>query len=525
MSGDLSGSALARWRADPASFIEAVLVDPETGKPFVLLPAERTFIRQAFATGPDGRLLYTEWVYSAPKKSGKTGFAALLTVTVVLLFGGRFGEAFALANDLEQSTSRVFTAAARLIEASPLLRGEARVLSDRIIFTATGGSIVPLASDAASAAGGHPVISVFDELWGFTSERSYRLWDEMVPVPTRKFSARLTVTYAGFSGESTLLEELYTRGRQQPEIAPDLHAGDGILMLWSHVPIAPWQDAAWLANMRRSLRPAQYSRMIENRFVGSESTFIDMAWWDECVDPEAAPVFADRAMSVWLGVDASVKRDSTAIVAVTWDSSAQKVRLLAHRIFQPSIEEPLDFEATVEATIINLSKRFYVREVKFDPYQMQSTAQRLIAKGIPMVEFPQSVPNLTEASQNLYELIKAGNLVVYPDEHIRLAISRAVAIETPRGWRIGKDKQTHKIDVGVALGMAALGAVQGGIAGQAIDWGAALRQVAGMQPYRGYGRHMQACGGGYGRVGRGNAEPAPGRLERQIAANNQSWRR
>ena len=34
------------------------------------------------------------------------------------------------------------------------------------------------------------------------------------------------------------------------------------------------------------------------------------------------------------------------------------------------------------------------------------TAQRLQRKGLRMVEFPQSVPNLTAASQNLYELIK-----------------------------------------------------------------------------------------------------------------------
>jgi phage terminase large subunit-like protein len=74
--------------------------------------------------------------------------------------------------------------------------------------------------------------------------------------------------------------------------------------------------------------------------------------------------------------------------------------------------------------------------------------------------FPQSVPNLTEASQNLYELIKGRNLLAYPDAGIRLAISRAVAVETPRGWRIGKDKQSHKIDVVVALAMAALAAVQ-----------------------------------------------------------------
>jgi phage terminase large subunit-like protein len=56
-------------------------------------------------------------------------------------------------------------------------------------------------------------------------------------------------------------------------------------------------------------------------------------------------------------------------------------------------------------------------------------------------------------------LIQGRNLVVYPDTNMRLAVSRAVAIETPRGWRIGKDKQSHKIDVVVALAMAAHSAV------------------------------------------------------------------
>ena len=38
----------------------------------------------------------------------------------------------------------------------------------------------------------------------------------------------------------------------------------------------------------------------------------------------------------------------------------------------------------------------------------------------------------------------------------QLAISRAVAVESSRGWRITKEKQAHKIDMVVALGMAAL---------------------------------------------------------------------
>ena len=91
---------------------------------------------------------------------------------------------------------------------------------------------------------------------------------------------------------------------------------------------------------------------------------------------------------------------------------------------------------------------------------MHATAQRLAREGIDIEEFPQTTGNLTDASQNLYEIIRGRNLIAYPDAGIRLAISRAIAIETSRGWRIAKDKQSHKIDVVVALAMAALAAVR-----------------------------------------------------------------
>jgi phage terminase large subunit-like protein len=91
---------------------------------------------------------------------------------------------------------------------------------------------------------------------------------------------------------------------------------------------------------------------------------------------------------------------------------------------------------------------------------MVATAQRLTQAGLCVEEFPQSPANLTAASQNLFELINAGNLVAYPDAQIRLAMSRAIAVETSRGWRIAKEKQSHKIDVVIALGMSALAAVR-----------------------------------------------------------------
>jgi len=199
----------------------------------------------------------------------------MAVIYVVVVLGGRYAEGYCLANDLEQSTGRVFQAIARIVQASPLLRAEAKITQSRIEFASTGATITALASDYAGAAGANPTMVCFDELWGYTSERSRRLWDEMVPVPTRKVSVRLTTTYAGFEGESDLLETLYKRGLQGEEIAPSLFRQRGLLMFWSHEPVAPWQTAAWVEQMRSQLRPNAFLRMIENRFVTIESSFVD----------------------------------------------------------------------------------------------------------------------------------------------------------------------------------------------------------------------------------------------------------
>jgi phage terminase large subunit-like protein len=185
-----------------------------------------------------------------------------------------------------------------------------------------------------------------------------------------------------------------------------------------------------------------------------------MDWWDACVDPEARPVLSDPKMPVYLGLDGSVKHDQTAIVGCTFDKEAKKVQMVFHRIFRPSPKNPLDFEATIEQSLLDLRGHFKIRRVLFDPFQLVSVSQRLTRAHLPMEEYPQTSNRLEEMGSNLYELIKHRNLVTYPDSDVRLAVSRAVAVETPRGWKITKQKTSHKIDVVVALAMAALGAVE-----------------------------------------------------------------
>src|SRR5262245_42773328 len=459
----INAEVVKRWRENPARFIEEALGDPLAGKPYRLLPAERRFLEHCFKLGPDGRLLYPEQVYSCPKKSGKTAFAAMHLLTTLILFGGAYPEAAVVANDLEQAQARVFDACRKIVECSAWLRRLAKIYTDTIVFHSMGCSIRAIASEYAGAAGGNFVLANFDELWAYTSERSRRLWDEMIPPPTRKVALRLTTTYAGFDQESELLQELYERGLRQPVIGPDLYGGDGLLMFWTHDLVTPWQTDAWRDQMKKSLRPNQYARMNENRWVSTESSFIEMSWFDECVDPARRMQVAAPELPIYVGIDASVKHDSTAIVAVAYDRDANRVRLVWHRVFQPSPDAPLDFERTIERTVLELKQRFRLRKVLFDPWQMQATAQRLRARSIPIEEFPQSPGNLTEASQNLYELVKGRALSLYPDDGIRKAFSQSVAIEGSRGWRIAKEKQSHRIDVVVALGMAALAAVRQGV--------------------------------------------------------------
>ena len=132
-------------------------------------------------------------------------------------------------------------------------------------------------------------------------------------------------------------------------------------MFWSHSPVAPWQDERWLAEMRRTLRPNAYQRLVLNEFASAESQFVDMSAWDSCVQPSLTPTL--ERIPIYVGVDASTKRDSTALVAVTFDKKTQMVRLVQHRVFTPAPGDPINFEQTVEATIIDWRKRFVLSAI------------------------------------------------------------------------------------------------------------------------------------------------------------------
>jgi phage terminase large subunit-like protein len=218
-----NGTARARWRQDIVAFISEVLVDPETGEPFKLYPEQITFLRQAFELTAGGRMRYTELCFSAGKKAGKTSLAAMIAIYTAVVLAGTGGEIYLLANDLEQSQSRVFKAVVLILQASSLLKRSADITQNKITFRATGTVIQAVANDYQGFSGANPTLNVYDESAYYTSENSRRLWDEGVPSPARNISFRLSVSTAGFDGEPSPLRDLYDRAMQHGEaIAPDL---------------------------------------------------------------------------------------------------------------------------------------------------------------------------------------------------------------------------------------------------------------------------------------------------------------
>ena len=81
-----------------------------------------------------------------------------------------------------------------------------------------------------------------------------------------------------------------------------------------------------------------------------------------------------------------------------------------------------------------------------DPYQFYRSLTTLQAAGLPLQEFNQTTGNCTLMGQTLFNLINGRNLVLYADDELRQQALSTVSVETPRGWRIAKEKASKKTD-------------------------------------------------------------------------------
>jgi hypothetical protein len=215
-----------------------------------------------------------------------------------------------------------------------------------------------------------------------------------------------------------------------------------------------------LASARITLRHSTYLRLHENRWTTGEEAFISAEKWDGLVEPGLRP---DPSGALFVGVDASLRRDSTAIVSVKYSPNDDRLVLADHKTINPG-PGGINLESAIEFYIRRLYNSFgtTVAKIFCDPFQMARSMQTLQAAGIDIEEFPQTLPNLTLSTETLLSAVMNRNLRVYPFDDLRSHVLNAVTVESPRGIRLSKQNQSAKIDGCVALSFACLAAVQYG---------------------------------------------------------------
>ena len=197
---------------DPIAWIESEFYIPELGGAMKLHPYQKAVLREAYRLDEQGHFVYSVVVWSDIKKSAKSSIAA----ATVLERARRlpWGSIKIVANDLKQADSRVAFYARRAVELNPRLTNRVKVKPSGYHMefdNRTRVEAVPV--DPKGEAGGNDDLIVFSELWAANQTAAQRMWTEMTLSPTKYGkSQRWVETYAGFSGESPLLEQLYQTG-------------------------------------------------------------------------------------------------------------------------------------------------------------------------------------------------------------------------------------------------------------------------------------------------------------------------
>lgn len=443
--------------------------------PLYLLDWQKVLLRDAFPPSDDGVVpAYRNYLYSAPKKFIKSTLSALVVAFTACREQDR--EIYICAADKDQAKDRIFASLRYAVENGPLSKF-CRVLSDRIYFDKTGCVVQAFPQDYKGAAGGVPILVVFDELHTYVYENMRRLWDEMVPPPSLDTAMRWVASYAGWVGESELLQECWDKvetGLPVIDLLEGMYDIEGSAFIYQSdetgwggtiiqnrdtYKMLPWMrdPRRWkrLQNEINAERPVSAARLYDNMWAQGLNPFIAIEIWEACMDPNSNELPPTKEFSIDVGVDAATKSggDDAAVIGVYRDRDG-KVRVAFYRLWEGGRRRKgeIRIEETVEPYILNCARDYKIRTVYYDPRYMTTCANHLRDKGLRCVEVHQTVPTLGALGSNLHALIRDGRMRYWYDDRLKKMTMGANAKEVPQGIHIIKGK--GKCDLLVALSFA-----------------------------------------------------------------------
>lgn len=418
---------------DPVDWIKYNFVDPITGKYMVLLEYQERILRKALTMDSKGYNRYDTVIWSQPKKSGKTTTAAAVGAWVANCIESP-NEISCLANDQEQSAGRIFGNMMLSLEklgwTVPV--SAKGMFRDPIAYGSNGTVVKAITTNYKKEAGGNQGLSLWSELWAYEGERLSKLWEEMTPPPTRKFRMRWIETYAGFIGQSLLLQDLYLsiftdfkETSLQPNVIkiwddlPVYELNGHILVFWDHAHRMPWQDEDYYEKQKDTVgRASAFKRLHGNWWVESSDKFITYDMWARSVRSDIKKSKAIYAL------DASKNNASTALVGCV--KRGDIVYTTDVDIWVADTGKEIDYKLVEDTIYSKFKKGLLHPPLYYDPYQCVKLAQDLRKRGVPCEEFKQQQDRI-KADTSLYKLYIDGKIINPDNSLLRSQVQAAVA--------------------------------------------------------------------------------------------------
>jgi phage terminase large subunit-like protein len=440
-------------------FIQTYCASPKGegfGKPLRLAPWQKEQLEAILADDVDAAVL------SFPRGNGKSTFQAALAVWAAFMDTSTGApQVPIIATTVGQAMRSVYnTAAAMVAHESELERRSIPFTgtgTSRIVVPSSGGELFPMANDVDGLQGLDPSLAIADEI-GFQPVDS---WGALLMAGgKRSRSLVLGMGTPGIDHDSALfrVRESIIAGNELARFHfREWAARDGCAI----DDRAEWRvanPAIGAGFLRESalvtdlglMPPARFRIFRLGQWVeGVESWLGDdgHAIWAATEEPYELVAGAPT----WIGVDAAITRDTTAVVAVQV-RDGERLHAVA-RFWVPKRDEPTDI-SDVMAHIRTLADRYKVGAVAYDPRFMDWPAKVLHDEGIPMVEISQSVDRMTPVIGDLYTLIRDGMVTHERDPMFAKHVLDAVPRHNERGFTLRKADSRGHIDACIALALA-----------------------------------------------------------------------
>lgn len=331
-------------------------------------------------------------------------------------------------------------AAKGIVHRNPWLAQVIRIQNSTIVCEATGSNCEIVAADVTGSHGARPDVLILNELTHVAKQEfAANLMDNATKVP------RGLVVIATNAG---LLESWQWDWRELARTSDR----------WSFHKLAepaPWLDQAELAEARIRNPHSRYLRLWEGVWVADAGDAIDEGDIKAAMTAPGPMRGCEPDFTFLAGLDLGVKRDHCGLVVLGNDHLRRRVRLAECKSWAPPKGGMVDL-IDVAQTVANWNRQFGFYGVLFDPSQAHLMGQLLRREGVPMIEVPQTGPELRTQATALIEGFRNQRIDLWDCGPMLRDLRRLRLVERSYGIRIEAPRSAADghCDLGSAFAIA-----------------------------------------------------------------------